>query len=331
MEKNKRTKGEDSAKKSNHQTIDKTAKKLMHFPDPVIVDFINALFSYDFPLDSKVSYINNDYQGNHFDELRADVMLRIRGEKDGKPFDVKFHAEVQSENDKTMALRVFQYSYMQALDDVKISKNGSLIELPLAEPKILYVDKTRNTPKKATVRIVVQSKKPKHFDYTVDALCVTDYTPKELSDNHFFLLLPLYIAKYRKRVAREVKSGRGVSEKTKNELKNLLNEICNLANEHKDLLGRDGVLNLIEYTNSLYDNLYDKVPELREVKSMTLVEKVLRDPHAKWAAEGETRGVVKGLLLAKNILRLNNQGYNAQEISEQLNIPVSDINAILEN
>jgi len=72
-----------------------------------VVNFINGIFGKNFPTDSKLTYNWTENVKNNLEKTISDTIITVNNVE-------KFHAEVQINNDSTIALRVFDYGYQDA-------------------------------------------------------------------------------------------------------------------------------------------------------------------------------------------------------------------------
>jgi hypothetical protein len=101
-------------------------------------------------------------QAERLEKIASDMMITIGGDA--------FLIEAQINNDESIALRVFQYSFAYAVRTRRTAGDVTTLDIPAA--RIVYWETTRRTPDKVTTRLVFPDKTT--HDYEVDALKVLD-------------------------------------------------------------------------------------------------------------------------------------------------------------
>jgi hypothetical protein len=156
---------------------------------PAVVHFINGLFGKNYKPNSKVAFLPNESVS----------------EQKGK-----------------------RYAFALAKNNRAISKDGSLIELELPEPRIIYFENKNKTPDIVTLKI----KYPKgEFSYKIPTFKVLEKPVSEFGKKRLDLLLPFYLLKFR----RELQKKSVGSEKRKdiaNQMTALISDIDRILEKH---------------------------------------------------------------------------------------------------
>jgi hypothetical protein len=245
---------------STEQLFDKTFKHIFgNASSSAIVGFINGSFGAHHPPGSAVAFQPTESivktADGKMQRQTSDMILTV----DGKPYVI----EVQTGDDETIALRVFEYGLSYAIKGRTINDNGELIEVTLPRGMVIYWEGSGRTPDKATFRI--KTPEGKTLDYEITVLKVLDHALAELDRRNLSLISPFYLLKVR----REVK--KGVSPERLKELARttgkIEREMVNLFTQARTE-GRlsDGDVVLLEsHILDLHEKLYKEYEPFKEV------------------------------------------------------------------
>ncbi|WHH57509.1 hypothetical protein [Petroclostridium sp. X23] len=113
--------------------LDEILKSLFAVSKKVLVTMMNSLFHEDFDVDTtEVTFENNEFISNEYDIIRGDVFLKIS--QDEKPYH--YHIELQTLNDATMVIRLFEYGFKKAKE---LAKYEGIDETVIYIPKQLVI------------------------------------------------------------------------------------------------------------------------------------------------------------------------------------------------
>jgi len=156
-----------------------------------LVQFVNAIFGKDFPLDSKVIRLETESNKTEDDDKvktrRSDIMLDIDG--------YMFNIEVQSSGDSSMVLRMFEYGYRAALTHNK-SVDDNCLELRFPDPVVIYLRSGAQTPTELKIKVIFPN--IDHVEYKIPTKRIGDYTPEVLFDNSLYPIAMFYPMKFEK-------------------------------------------------------------------------------------------------------------------------------------
>jgi len=277
---------------------------------PAVVHFINGLFDKNYKSNSKVVFLPSESVSEQKGKLKkiiSDIPLSINGDY--------YLIEAQISDDLEIALRAFQYAFALAKNNKAISRNGSLIELELPEPRIIYFENKNKTPDIVTLRI----KYPKgEFSYKIPTFKVLEKPVSEFGKRRLDLLLPFYLLKFR----RELQKKNVNSEKRKeiaNRMAVLISDIDRILEKHskENLISREDVSLLVHELSRMHGEIYGNYKEFKEV-NMTLMQKI-KTRHKEFEKRGiklgEKLGEKRGAL---KVLELVKQGYKPTEIEKMI-------------
>lgn len=117
----------------------------------------------------------------------TDSLIRIR--------DTVYHIDCQSINDTTMAIRMFEYDFMIAVENAVASKDG-VYNVTIPKSCVLYVRSNKHTPTSHIVH--VRFPDGNVCDYKVPCICVNDYSLDEIFEKGLLFFLPYYLSRYEK-------------------------------------------------------------------------------------------------------------------------------------
>ncbi len=263
---------------------------------------MNGLFDKNYKPNSKVEFLPTESvseQKGKLGKIISDIPLSVNGDY--------YLIEAQISDDLEIALRAFQYAFALAKNNKAVSKDGSVIQLELPEPRIIYFENINKTPDIVTLKI----KYPKgEFSYEIPTFKVLENPVSEFEKRRLDLLLPFYLLKFRK----ELKKKNVSSEKRKelaNEMSVLISDIDRILEKHskEKLISQEDVSLLIHELSRMHYELYDGYKEFKEV-NMTLMEKV-KTHHKEFEKRGEKRGALK-------VLKLVEKGYKPAEIKKMV-------------
>ncbi|GHU52107.1 hypothetical protein FACS1894200_12600 [Spirochaetia bacterium] len=283
-----------------------------------LVQLINGLFGKSFSPDTKIEWLITEHvvkRKGRLVSIRSDCILKAAGQD--------FMIEVQIKDDRTIALRIFDYGIAHARKTARSSEDGSVIVLTLPDPKVIYLEPTKQTSELITSRLT--NPQGESLDYTTVPYKVTEGSFKEVEERNLYLLLPFYLLLYRQEVKSPLKYGRSRKE--------LACELDALIEEAEEMLERGlarGVLTdkdvvlVLERIEQMRTELYGSYREFQEglmrlqtrLKSKVLAQFEAQEAQFK-AREQEI--VQKTFREAENkILDLFKQGYSLEEVERLL-------------
>lgn len=321
-----------------NQIFDLIFKRSMTLSQTAIVYFMNGLFNKNFPIDSSITYLWNESVNDNLKHIIADVMIIINN-------DEKFHIEAQINNDSTIALRVFEYGYQEALKYRKTSGNEIVLKFP--KPQIIFLEHNANTPDEAELILDFWGEEIVHYKVPTTKLLALSI--EELNEKHMIILMPLYLLKLRKEINDGRKKGRVLEQAPK--LKALMNDgILKSIDSNREAgnITRDDALVLVKLLNKLYNYLYGDIEEFRSERiDEMLAEKykldfeIEREEAAKEAREqgimqgirrGMERGMERGIEQGQMdiVKKLLERGMSVEEIQELTGLSTEKIKGLHE-
>ncbi|MGH4049889.1 MAG: hypothetical protein ACREVX_00790 [Clostridium sp.] len=281
--------------------LDQILKSLFAVSKKVLITMMNSLFKEDF--DEKmveVTFENSEFVSDDYDIIRGDLFLKIC--KENKPYH--YHIELQTKNDSTMVIRMFEYGFNKAKELAK-GQVDNTEEIVLFIPKqlVIFIEQNRNIKDELKMNLIFPD--GQEVKYTVPTMKYWEYSDIDIMEDKMYPLLPLQVFKLRYKMEQiKKKHGEGSFEliETIIEAKNISETISKEGSQLFDNGEIDGddfhrillaVANLFEYLNTRYGE-DEKLNE--EVRAMT---KTLYDPaveqrgREKGREEGREEGVEK--------------------------------------
>lgn len=275
----------------NRVKLDEVLKSLFNVSKKVLIEMMNSLFHENYDIDStEITFENNEFVTDDYDIIRGDLFLKISN--DNKPYH--YHIELQTKNDKTMVIRMFEYGFKKA-KELSRCEDSSDDETIIYIPKqlVMFIEENRNSKDELKMKLVFPD--GQIVNYKVPVLKCWEYDDKRFIEEKMYPLLPLQIFKLRYEMDSIKRRSNGDKNKLNEAILNAKELAQIVANESKFLYdekkidGEDlhkillAIGNLFEYLNDKYGD--DKKLN-EEVMNMT---KTLYDP------EVEKRGIEKGI------------------------------------
>jgi len=281
-----------------------------------VINFINGIFGKTFPKNSKLTYNWTENIKNSLEKTIADTIITVNDTE-------KFHAEVQINSDSTIALRVFDYGYQDALKYRKAKNDRIILEFP--QSKVIFLEHSSNTPDEVILELSFG--KQGSFEYRIPTMKFLDYSVDDLNKRNLVILLPLYLLKLRREIEKEPSTENALK------LKALINDGIIKSIEDNETAGNlthEDTIILIGLLEKLYTHLYGGIKKFKEegVKDMITEKLILETDIIMYEAEqraeerAKKREEKKALEIAKNML---DGGMTIDQAAKFTKLPLSKI------
>ena len=279
---------EESGKYNGHIQLDKIMKRLFTIQNKKpIIDFLNAIYNDNLSDDTIITYLNNEittqdsFEKTIFESLYSDI--RIKANDNSREF--QYSIEFQTKEDKSIAIRLFKYSFNLAIQDIQKYENKIVINLP--KPYVIVLEESRDVPDKYEFIMRLDEKE---LRYECNVLKYFEYDIEKLYSENMYLLFPIKIIEVRKDI-RKIKYSKNITldnpliRKIRIDILNITEEILNYTGYvyDKGLITTTeyeefGIIieNLVSYLNKEVDNIFDKID--KEIVSM--VDRII-DPKVR--------------------------------------------------
>ena len=264
-------------KKSAYTVFDTIYRTMVQKYPQLVIPLINELFrtSYDANTDSQ--QLRNE-QLTLGKKLITDSLFRIQ--------DTLYHIECQSTPDGTMAIRMFEYDAMIAIDGARHNPSGK-IRFPMSG--VLYLRHTSNTPDTLELQVVFPDQQ--EITYQVPVIKAKEYTIDELFHKKLLMILPFYVMRYE-----NILQSMDVDSK---QAKALLNDLYSIISKLEHTLVDDEhiavFLDLADWITTISDYLLKKQPKLRKEVQRIMGGKILQTRSEQLLRKGRKYGKAEGI------------------------------------
>ena len=294
-----------------YHIYDKLFKKILTLSSTAVVNLINGLFDTDYPTDSTLTYNWTEFEKEDLRKILADTILTINGRH-------SYHMEAQMEEDETIVLRVFDYSYSHAMRNATDRTDGYYIKFP--EPKVIYLYATKNIPDEYVLNL--DFGKQGIFRYRVSVCKFQEISTEELNDRKMVILIPFALL----RVRELLKNKR--SPENLELLKKLIQDDIIKSIDRNLELGNITVWDarkLRRYTHKLYEHIYSRYEEMEELNEMT-DESLMLDVDIIEKKHEEELNELKDVIADKDEI-LTEKNKELDQKDKELSIKDEEINA----
>jgi hypothetical protein len=189
----------------------------MHLSGGAIIFFINALFRTKHPLSAEVEYLPTEYITTELGQFVCDIIIRIGG-------IYKYIIEVQISKNNKMSFRIWNYSYLEAIKDMK--SEGDTIRIKLIPAIVIYLESDASTPDKLTFEVEDIEENVHKFNFPT--FKVQNHSLAELEEMNLIILSLFHLLKPRNKV----------KEASAKERKSLSAEVVELIREIEERIDR---------------------------------------------------------------------------------------------
>ena len=156
------------------------------FPQ-LLIPLINEIFHTAYREDEEITTIRNEHHTKK-GKLITDSYFQIGGRT--------YHIECQSKEDGTMVVRMLEYDFAIALDNI-VETNGTY-EMHFPQSGVLYLRHTESISDKLHMNLIMPDNTK--ISYDVPVICVQDYTKDAIFQKKLLLFLPFYVLRYEKQI-----------------------------------------------------------------------------------------------------------------------------------
>lgn len=246
------------------------------------------MFDTSYPKNVEITQLRNEHQQEN-GEVITDCCLKIGGKL--------YHIECQSMDDTTMAIRMIEYDFAIAIENVQ--KEGRRYRMELPRSCVLYLRSGSNTPDFLEVEIVLYDESV--LLYRVPTIKLETYTKDKIFEKDLLMLLPFYIMRYEKDIHEISENPRLFQQ--------LLNEYEEIRRNLEDELSKAGkskwymdlnklIIKISDYICQNEEKVRKGVGDIMGGKVLELeserLERIHREAMAKATAEAEIRGEARG-------------------------------------
>ena len=262
-------------RKGSDKPFDRTFRTMAEKMPELLIPLINEVFGTDYPLDEEVVQLRNEHQKNK-DSITTDSFIRIR--------NTMYHIECQSVNDHTMAIRMFEYDAMIAIENA-VAKEKGIFKIFMPKSCVLYVRANETTPKNHQVVVVF----PDGNEHTYQIPCIRcdEYSVEEIFTKKLLFFLPYYMARYQNLKAADEQKVRQILE----EVKDISDRLSAVAEDDQK---KRLVMDLTKLIVQLSDYIFEKETTVKEGVEDIMLNKPYMLESERLHKEGFTQGELKG-------------------------------------
>ena len=168
-----------------------------------------------------------------------------------------YHLECQTTPDGDIVIRMVEYDFHIGLGN--ISTNNGRRELKFPQSAILQLRSNKNTSDEEVLDIVFAD--GERYTYKVPVIKIKDYSREEIFEKELYVLLPFYIFKYEKELAKIEESEEKLSL-LKEEFESIKSELEGLKLAGK--ISTSDARNIIVLSKKVIDNIAIKYEKIKE-------------------------------------------------------------------
>ncbi|MCD8023314.1 MAG: hypothetical protein LUF30_10215 [Lachnospiraceae bacterium] len=309
-----------AAKKSKGEVntpYDDVFRTLLNDCKTLVLPVLNEVFGENYTGDEKIVYSKNEHYLNQQDGTEdkriTDSGFTVVGEG-----TKKYLFECQSNSDRSMLVRIFEYATQIALDDGEIVANTLKVTIP--DSAVLYLRSNKSTPDKLQIEITTPGGS---VTFDVHVMKMKEYSLEDIFEKHLLFLLPFYIFKYENRkLLEELEEDAEKLEALKNEYRMIVGHLNKLTDQ-----GRLSVYYrriLLEMSGKVIEGLAGKYAKVMEGVKSIMGGTVLEYEAKNIYREGEAAGYRNGedAKAKKMALSLHKSGVDDDLIAKAANVSV---------
>ena len=275
---------------------DKILKNLFNISNRLTIYAINALFKKDFKEDTKIEQLNREYKRIDDTTAIVDTVLSIETNQ----HKTKYHIEFQTINDRTIIIRMIDYGFRIAIDEIDYNNIKTDQEITIEFPSqiIIFLKKNQTIPDeiKLTIKLPYTGQ---NIKYIVPTFKIWEHDPDYYKKQKLYIMLPLQIIDLSQEL--ENIKNRKIKEEEKTKLlkehRNKIKQVIdNIIKEVKEAYAKEELI--IEECNKLLMELTTLAEELfsheiKEIKQEVIeMAKMIIDPAVY--EKGLEKGIEKG-------------------------------------
>lgn len=212
----------------NSIQMDEILKSLFHLSKKPLIKLVNGLFDTNYSMEANVELGNTDFTIPHlgfkYVMKRADCFFTLT-DNDTRE---NFHLEFQLKNDKTMALRMYEYAFLKTASNAYFHSDTDKIVFP--KQLVIFVEENKNIKDNLCLDIEIDGK---HTKYDVPTYKAWNDDISSLLSKRMYSLFPLVPFSFRKEMDKISNDLDKLTEKTQ-ELMNRYFEVARHLSDFYD-------------------------------------------------------------------------------------------------
>ncbi len=235
-----------------NMVYDRSFKRMFTLSEKMLVKFVNKVFGKNFPVDSKVTFLDKDSENADGSKLEKDTYFSICGER--------FHIEAQAYQDD-MIIRLFSYAVSSTHDGYEIiDDTHSIFRMPMQA--VVFLKDTDRSKDKLYIKLILPDEQ--EIEYSVHAVRALGYSPAELVENDLELLLPFQIIRLYGRAKNYNKYLSETKEKFLSDFSNMCNDVVTTIAQlhHIGKINNDEYHEMLDITRTLEKHVYKNIDDI---------------------------------------------------------------------
>lgn len=175
-----------------------------------LIPLVNHVFQTKYTRNAKVELLSD----MHHDAISSKMELKVtdayfRIEENGVA--KVYHLECQSNGDASMIVRIMEYDFMIALDQMANEIEDGCFESDITLPQttVLYLRHTEDMPDEFKVRIHYGEQA---IDYKAPIVKAQMFTLQEIMEKELYILVPFYLMRYERQMKQSYKTKEAAEE-----------------------------------------------------------------------------------------------------------------------
>ena len=275
----------ESTKAGNTATIfDDVFHTIAQNLPQLMIALINLSFGTDYPADTEYQQIRNEHY-HRSGKVITDFIMIIQG--------ITYHMECQSNPDGTMVLRMMEYDFMIAFEQVAQTPSA-VLRLPSS--CVVYLRHTKNTPEEH--RMTILGEDGQSMDYRCRVVKAQNFTLDEMFEKNLLMLLPFYIMRYEKQFPR-MEADAELRARFLKEVAEMADRLESAVSPEEKAVVYPDLVQLItdiaEYELRQYQSTLEGVKDIMGGRILPLPSDPIRKARKEGLEEGIEKGIEKGL------------------------------------
>lgn len=303
---------EKKGRYKNRVQLDEIMKKLFYIHNKrPIIDLLNSLYGDNIGYNAEITYLNKEAIDEAVNReaflISRECDMFIKVDYGGKSFE--YMLEFQTKADKSIAIRLFRYSFELKVQNIKALSRSKPIVIELPKPYVIAIEKNAGVPDK--YEFIIKIPTGESLKYSSKVLKFWEYDLKSLYEKNMYLLLPMKVFEVRKKI-NKIKLCNHKSPKYEILIREAKNDILNITkevSEYIEILYEEGKIEDTEYNEYgvVIANLSLYV--CREIDKLSSIDKEVADLiKTLYDPKVEQKGIEKGFekairLTAENMIK----------------------------
>ena len=250
---------------SSEQTYDSALATMILRAQAFIVPLINEVFGESFTDEAKVKILNSKRIVVQIDgrlsRRETDTYLKL-SEEIGQLIEKCYHIECETWYDKSIIVRIVEYSSAIAVDEAVVTKDGMTLNIP--NSTVIFLRPNNAIPKK--IKVTYRMPNGREVSYEVPTLQIRDYTLDGIIEKKLLLLLPFHLFRYANEFD-EMEKDEDKRKKIGDELHRLEEELTRLLEKneisgYQKLMIEDLLLRVSDKLTMRYEKIREGVDEI---------------------------------------------------------------------